>query len=91
MPPFVWTDGFESALGHGTVGGVGFRETALPVVVHITDAVSHEGTDYAGSDIDYHTSTQAFDPIYMTKLYDLGFKLVNEPNPWQKVPPRWGH
>jgi hypothetical protein len=37
------------------------------------------------------TSTQAFDPIYMTKLYDLGFKLVNEPNPWQKVPPRWGH
>jgi hypothetical protein len=36
------------------------------------------------------TSTQAFDPVYMTKLYDLGFELVNKPNPWQKVPPRWG-
>ena len=37
------------------------------------------------------TSTQAFDPVYMTKLYDLGFELANNANPWKKVPPRWGH
>jgi predicted acylesterase/phospholipase RssA len=35
------------------------------------------------------TSTQAFDPIYMTKLYDVGFQLASNGSPWKKVPPRW--
>jgi hypothetical protein len=34
------------------------------------------------------TSTQAFDPVYMTKLYDLGFRLAEAGYPWKKVPPR---
>jgi hypothetical protein len=29
------------------IGGVGFRKDALPIVVHITDAVSHVPADYA--------------------------------------------
>jgi hypothetical protein len=37
------------------------------------------------------TSTQAFDPIYMTKLYDLGFQMASNGNSWKKVPPRWVH
>ncbi len=38
------------------------------------------------------TSTQAFDPVYMTKLYDLGFKLAQAGYPWKKTPPRMaGH
>jgi Patatin-like phospholipase len=42
---------------------------------------------------DFHdTSTQAFDPVYMTKLYDLGFSLAQAGYPWKKVPPRMaGH
>ena len=42
---------------------------------------------------DFHdTSTQAFDPVYMTKLYDLGFGLAQAGYPWKKVPPRMaGH
>ncbi|MEX1059771.1 MAG: patatin-like phospholipase family protein [Methyloceanibacter sp.] len=42
---------------------------------------------------DFHdTSTQAFDPVYMTKLYDLGFRLAQAGYPWKKVPPRMaGH
>jgi len=38
---------------------------------------------------DFHdTSTQAFDPVYMTKLYDLGFSMAQAGYPWKKVPPR---
>ncbi len=34
------------------------------------------------------TSTQAFDPVYMGKLYDLGFRMAQGGYPWQKTPPR---
>jgi hypothetical protein len=37
------------------------------------------------------TSTRAFDPVYMTSLFDLGYKLDSTGNPWKKVPPRWAH
>lgn len=38
----------SAAPGGGEIGGVGFREGALRVVVHVTDARSHEPADYAG-------------------------------------------
>jgi hypothetical protein len=38
------------------------------------------------------TSTQDFDPVYMTKLYDLGFRMAQAGYPWKKTPPRMvGH
>ena len=38
------------------------------------------------------TSTQAFDPVYMGKLYDLGFQMAQAGYPWKKTPPRMaGH
>ncbi len=38
------------------------------------------------------TSTQAFDPVYMTKLYDLGYRMAEAGYPWKKLPPRMaGH
>jgi hypothetical protein len=42
---------------------------------------------------DFHdTSTQAFDPVYMGKLYDLGFQMAQAGYPWKKTPPRMaGH
>ena len=53
------------------------------------------GMDYnlAYIPADFHdTSTQAFDPVYMTKLYDLGFRLAQGGYPWRKTPPRMdGH
>lgn len=36
------------------------------------------------------TSTQAFDPVYMTKLYDVGFNLAKAGYPWKKTPPQFG-
>ena len=38
------------------------------------------------------TSTAAFDPVYMSKLYDLGYQLAARGYPWKKTPPRMaGH
>lgn len=38
------------------------------------------------------TSTQSFDPVYMGKLYDLGFRMAEAGYPWKKTPPRMvGH
>ena len=36
------------------------------------------------------TSTQAFDPAYMGRLYDLGYGMAQGGYPWQKTPPRFG-
>ncbi len=37
--------------GGGTLGGVGFRDGAFPIIIHITDDVSHVQSDYAGAGI----------------------------------------
>lgn len=39
----------------GSLGGVGFREHALRVVLHVTDAPSHAPRDYAGVFADTHS------------------------------------
>jgi predicted acylesterase/phospholipase RssA len=52
------------------------------------------GIDYnlAYIPADFHdTSTQAFDPVYMTKLFDLGYQMAAAGYPWQKTPPRMGN
>ena len=66
VPAFDWTAGYDPGLGHGSIGGVGFRETALPVIVHITDAPSHDCDDYTDFDpaIDAHCAADTF--------YELG-------------------
>jgi cysteine-rich repeat protein len=71
--PFDWTVGYDPGLGHGSVGGVGFRSTALPIIVHITDAPSHECTDYTTADpaCTAHCSTETF-----TELNALGAKVI---------------
>jgi hypothetical protein len=71
VPEFNWEDGYDTGLGHGPVGGVGFRETSLPVIVHITDAVAHECEDYDGYDIDAHCADETFEA-----LNDVGARVV---------------
>ncbi len=46
IPPFDPAAGYVDGVADGEIGGVGFREGALPIIVHITDAPSHaKGTD----------------------------------------------
>lgn len=49
MLPYDWQPGFQSNLGHGQFGGAGFRSDALPIIVHVTDARSHEANEYPAS------------------------------------------
>ena len=41
VEPFNPAVGFDPESASGTIGGVGFREGALPIIVHFTDAASH--------------------------------------------------
>jgi hypothetical protein len=34
------------------------------------------------------TSTEAFDPRYMSNLFDLGYKLGKSGTEWKRTPPR---
>ncbi len=59
------------APGGGSAGGVGFRAGALRVVLHITDAPSHQPEDYGDVFPGTHTLAQAG-----MALHELGAKLV---------------
>ncbi|MCB9507298.1 MAG: hypothetical protein H6700_08160 [Myxococcales bacterium] len=41
VPPFDPAAGFVDGVADGEIGGVGFRDGSLPIIVHITDAPSH--------------------------------------------------
>ena len=32
-------------------------------------------------------STEGFDPVYMKKLFDLGYQMALNGYPWEKAPP----
>ncbi len=46
VPPFDPAQNLVPNVADGSIGGVGFRDDALPVIVHITDAFSHERSNY---------------------------------------------
>jgi hypothetical protein len=51
------------------------------------------GIDYnlAYIPADFHdTSTQAFDPVYMSRLYEQGYQMAASGYPWKKQPPQMG-
>jgi hypothetical protein len=73
VEPVDCGDGFDSARGHGTVGGGCFRAGALPVVVQMTDAQSHDGEDYRGVD---PTTTAADATTTMSELRGIGARVV---------------
>jgi hypothetical protein len=50
---------YSGRVGGGKLGGVGFREGSLRVVLHITDAPSHGPDDYAGSFPGTHSVQEA--------------------------------
>lgn len=62
---FQWASGVGMpAFGYAPfappgIGGVGFRKDSLPFIVHITDARSHEASDYAALAAGAHSRDQA--------------------------------
>ena len=73
VPAFEPDEGFDPAQGHGRLGGVGFRENSLPVILHVTDAPSHAPEDYVEADlgIEAHTIDDTFEA-----LATLGARIV---------------
>lgn len=60
------------APGGGTRAGVGFREGALPVVVHVTDAPTHTPSDYAAIVADAHSLQSAIAALRAEGIYVVG-------------------
>jgi hypothetical protein len=62
-----------AATGGGTLGGVGFRDYALHVVLHVADSPAHTPEDYlAGGLPDVHSMTEA-----SMALRNLGVRVVS--------------
>ncbi|MFW6023590.1 MAG: hypothetical protein ACOC9O_02480 [Myxococcota bacterium] len=53
----------RAARGGGTLGGVGFRQDALHVVVHVTDAPSHSPFSYGSRVPDTHSLGQTVEAL----------------------------
>jgi len=69
----TWVAAFDghAAPGGGELGGVGFRQDAMRVVVHVTDAPSHAASDYASAFPDTHGRVDA-----IAAMRALDIKLV---------------
>jgi hypothetical protein len=48
VPPFDPAVGYVAGVADGEIGGVGFRQGSVPIVVHITDAPSHAKGEPSG-------------------------------------------
>jgi hypothetical protein len=79
IPAYNPNAGYDPAT-NGLLGGVGFREGALPIVVQITDARSHDttsppnpcGGDVYGSDVSAHSKVQATNSLVAISARVLG-------------------
>jgi len=56
IPAFNPAAGRVAGVADGEIGGVGFREGSFPVIIHITDAPSHDAGAYGGG---AHSRAQA--------------------------------
>lgn len=74
-----WTGGSVPAFradpttpGGGTIGGVGFRDGALPIIIFVTDDVPHTPADYLGGGI---TGAHSRDDV-VTALTGIRARLI---------------
>jgi hypothetical protein len=68
VPAFNPAQNRVAGVADGTIGGVGFRNDALPIVVHVTDAPSHHRPEYTAVEpqitaVTTQTSLNAIDSI----------------------------
>ena len=69
---YQWTTGLGLPLLElPAFGGAGFRKDALPIIVHITDSISHVPADYAG----FGAMTHGYDDV-VKAMNLVGARLV---------------
>jgi hypothetical protein len=69
----------RAAHGGGTLGGVGFRDGALHVVVHVTDAISHAPSDYESVFPGTRSLAQAASALGALEIRVIGIASSGEP------------
>lgn len=62
----------SGSIGGGTVGGAGFRDDSFRVVVHATDAASHEPSDYLPNLPGTHDATDVVDAFLARDIRLVG-------------------
>lgn len=75
IPPFSGT----AATGGGTVGGVGFRDDSFKVIVHATDALSHDADAYDGAFDGTHGSAAAIEALVDQSIRVIGVATSGYP------------
>jgi hypothetical protein len=72
FPPFVPPYAPSREPGGAAQGGVGFREGSLRVVLHVTDAPTHEPADYAGVVRGAHSIADATTALRANRVAVIG-------------------
>ena len=66
------------------------RTQGIGDLYRIYQTAQRDGMDYnlafIPGDFD-ETAEEQFDPIYMRKLFDVGYDLARDGYPWEKMPP----
>lgn len=74
VPPFDPAVGYIAGQADGAVGGAGFREGSVPVIIHITDAPSHAKGESGGSSGDYRYGASRTETL--GALNNIGAKVI---------------
>lgn len=75
VPPFDPAVGAVPGVADGGIGGVGFRDGSVPIVLHITDAPSHaKGEPAGGSGAAYRYGATRAETL--TALASIGAKVI---------------
>ena len=72
VPAFDPNQGRIAGVADGEIGGIGFRDDSLPVVVHVTDSISHSLQDYSVDPSIAAAST----PAVRAALSNIGARVV---------------
>jgi len=71
--------GLDPALDMGFIGGVGFRAGALPIIVHATDAESHDRMDYLPTIPEAHSREQTIAALKAIGASVIGIAVGGRP------------
>jgi hypothetical protein len=86
VQPFEATQGFDRELGHGTIGGAGFRRDSLPIVMMVTDAGLHRRWEDEPVSSDPATWCGQTDDSNRCDFYDaqyFGSAADQQPKRWE--------
>ena len=79
VPAFNPAAGLVAGVADGTIGGVGFRAGSFPVVISVTDAVSHQGGPGGAYSNVGATSTNAIDALRAIGARTIGVASGSSP------------